>query len=71
MNWKEDTFQYSWNDLSICVVLPFALLRQVLLREFISRNLSIILITPLWPQKAWFADLFSLLMDVPFELPML
>ena len=29
-----------------------------------------ILIAPFWPQKEWFATLLSLLLDVPFELPM-
>ena len=57
----EDAFQHSWDNLSIHAFSPFALLRQILLRVLVSRNLIMILIAPLWPQKEWFAD-FSLLL---------
>ena len=65
MAWKVDSVQYSWDDLSIDALPPFTLLRQVLSRVPISRYLSMILIAPLWPQKEWFADLFSTMVDVP------
>ena len=38
---------------------PFTLLWQVLLRAILSTKLSLVLATLFWPQKEWFADLFS------------
>ena len=55
-------------DLSVWAFHPFSPQRQVLSRMLISRNLSVILVAPLWLQKEWFADLFLFLVDVPLEL---
>ena len=63
MAWKEDDFQHSWDDLSVYAFPPFTLLRQILLSVLISWKLSIILVAPLWPQKEWFANIISLLLD--------
>ena len=37
----------------------------------LSRNLSMILVAPQWPQKEWFSDLLALMVEVPLELSML
>ena len=63
MAWKEDDFQHSWDDLTVYAFPPFTLLRQILLSVLISWKLSIILVAPLWPQKEWFANIISLLLD--------
>ena len=68
--WKQNAFQHPWNDLSACDFPPFTLLRQVLLRVMLSANLSLVIVTPLWPQE-WFADLLALLVEEPLELPLL
>ena len=44
MAWKEDAFQHSWNSLYFYAFPLLALLRQVLLRVVIFRNLSVILV---------------------------
>ena len=49
----------------------FALLKQVLSGVMLSRNLSMILVASLWPQKEWFADALVLLVEERLELPML
>ena len=64
---REDASQHSWNNLSIYAFPPFALLKRILLRVMISKT-YMILIIPLWPLKEWFADLLSLLMDIPLEI---
>ena len=48
--------------------LPFALLKQALSRVLLSTGLSLVLVASLWPQKEWFTDLLSLLVDEPLEL---
>ena len=70
MAWKKDAFQHSWDDLSIYAFPLCVHLKQILLRVLIYQNLFMIMAAPLWPQKEWFADLLSLLVDVPFELTM-
>ena len=71
MAWKQDAFQHNWNDLSAYVFSPFTLLRKIMSRVLLSTNLSLALVTPLWPQEECFADLLALLVEEPFELPLL
>ena len=68
MAWKQDAFQHPWDHLSTYTFQPFALLRQVLSRVLVSTSLLLILVAPLWPQKEWFANLMSLLVDELLEL---
>ena len=70
MAWKENGFQFSWDDLSDYAFLLFALPQQILPRLLIFQNLFMNLVASLWPRKEWFADLLSLLVDIPLELPM-
>ena len=65
---KQDAFQHSWAHLSTYAFPPFVLIRQVLSRVLLSIGLSLILLALCWPQKEWFADLLSLLVDEPFKL---
>ena len=58
MAWKEGAFQHSWDDLSVYAFPPFALLRQVLLRVLISRNLSAILVALLDHKRNGLPTLF-------------
>ena len=67
MVWKQDALQHPWDHLSAYAFLPFSLLRQVLSRMRLSAGLSV-LVRSLWPQKQWFADLLSLLVDEPVTL---
>ena len=34
----------------------------------LSTGLSLVLMVPLWPQKEWFADILSLLVDEPLDI---
>ena len=67
--WKQDALHMLWDHLFAYAFLPFALLHQVLSWVLASEGLSLVLITPLWPQKEWFADLLSLLVTEPLKLP--
>ena len=71
MGSKGHSFQHSWDGLYIYALLPFTLLRQILLRVLISWNLIMTPVALLWHQKVWFTDLLPLLVDVSRELPML
>ena len=50
-----------WDNLIVYAFPPFSPLRQILSRELLSMNISLIVVAPLWPQKEWFADLLVLL----------
>ena len=69
--WKHDTFQHPWDHLSASAFPPFALLRQVLSRVLLSTGFPLVLVAPLWPDKGWFADLWSWLVNKPLGLPRL
>ena len=64
-------FQHVWAELSMNAFPPFSLLQQILSKLLLSRNLSVTLVTPLWPQKEWYPDLLALLVREPVELHML
>ena len=49
---------------------PFALVREVINKVVLSRNLLLTLVAPWWPQKEWFLDLQSLTIAAPVSLPM-
>ena len=65
-----DTFKMSCKNLPSAFP-PFILLRPELSRLLTSPNLSVIFLAPLWPQKEWFADHLSILMDITLKLPLL
>ena len=61
----EDAFRHLWNHLDVYAFPPFHLVERVVARVRETPNLSMTLITPLWPEKAWFADLLLLLTQPP------
>ena len=65
----EDAFCHPWNDLDTYAFPPFHLVKRVVawIRE--TPNLSMTLVAPLWPEKAWFAGLL-LLTQPPLALPL-
>ena len=65
----EDAFRHSWNHLDVYSFPPFGLVDRVVARVRETPNLSMTLIAPLWPEKAWFADLLLLLTQPPLTLP--
>ena len=46
-SWRKDAFKHKLDDLSVYAFFPFVLLRLVLSKLLISRNLTMILIIPL------------------------
>ena len=68
MAWKPDAFQHPWDHLSTYAFPLFALLRQVLSRVLLSAELSVLMVLS-WPQNEWIANLLSLLVEEPLELP--
>ena len=64
----EDAFRHPWNHLDVYAFPAFGLVDRVVAR--VTPNLSMTLITPLWPEKAWFADLLLLLTQPPLALPL-
>ena len=66
----EDAFRHPWNHLDVYAFPPFSLVDRVVARVRETPNLSMTLIAPLWPEKAWFADLLLLLTQPPLTLPL-
>ena len=66
----EDAFRHPWNDLDTYAFPPFHLVKRVVARVRETPNLSMTLVAPLWPEKAWFADLLLLLTQPPLALPL-
>ena len=66
----EDAFCHPWNHLDVYAFPPFGLVDKVVARVRETPNLSMTLIAPLWPEKAWFADLLLLLTQSPLTMPL-
>lgn len=66
---QEDAFLMQWDDLDVYAFPPFNLIRRVLNRVLNAQRLRMTLVAPCWPQKEWFPDLLSLLVDLPRSLP--
>ena len=64
----EDAFRHPWNNLDLYAFPPFPLVGRVATRVRETPNLSMTLVTPLWPEKEWFADLLLLLTQPPLAL---
>ena len=65
----EDVFRHPWDNMDIYAFPPFPLVGRVVARVRETPNLSMTLVTPLWPEKEWFADLLLLLTQPPLALP--
>ena len=64
-----DAFLQSWDYLDMYAYPPINIIRRVLNKLMQSEKARMTLIAPLWPQKEWFPDLLSLLVDSPRSLP--
>ena len=65
-----DAMLQSWCNLEAYAFPPFALIRKVLNKFKQSRNCSLILIAPWWPQREWFPELMNLVVEPPRALPL-
>ena len=66
----EDAFRHPWDNLDTYVFSPFHLVERVVARVRETPNLSMTLVAPLWPEKAWFTELLPLLTQPPLALPL-
>ena len=66
----EDDFRHPWDNLDTYTFPPFHLVERVVARVRETSNLSMTLVAPLWPEKAWFAELVPLLTQPPLALPL-
>ena len=66
----EDAFRHPWNNLDTYALPPFQLVKRVVARVRETPNLLMTLVAPLWPEKAWFAELLLLLTQPPLALPL-
>ena len=66
----EDAFWHPWDNLDTYALPPFHLVERVVARVRETPNLSMTLVAPLWPEKAWFAELLPLLTQPPLALPL-
>lgn len=48
--------------------LPFPLIPKVI-RKLLKEQVKILLIAPLWPHRAWYADMVSLFVSPPWTIP--
>lgn len=63
-----DAMSYCWKGLDAYVFPPWAMIQSVLLKAQLEPCV-ITAILPLWPSRAWFPALLSLLVDRPRSLP--
>ena len=56
----KDAFLQPWDGLQVYAFPPFPLIRQVLSKLRSSRGTLLTLVAPLWLQKEWFQELWSL-----------
>ena len=65
-----DAFLQQWDHLEGYAFPPFAMIRRVINKIRESKRCKVTLIAPWWPQREWFPDLLSLLVDIPRLLPL-
>ena len=65
-----DAMLHPWCNLDVYAFPPFAMVRQVINKVRKSTNCKMTLVAPWWPQREWFPDLVSLLVDKPRRLPL-
>ena len=65
----EDAFRHLWDDLDLYAFPPFPQIGRVIACVRESSRLVVTVVTPLWPEKEWFADLLFLLTQPPLALP--
>ena len=67
--WKIDALSFQWENLAAYAFPPFARVGKVVEQLSTSVNTQIILVAPCWPDRNWFQELLSLLIDHPRQLP--
>lgn len=63
-----DALQSRWPPGLLYAFPPLAIISKVV-RKLLSEKAELILITPYWPCRPWFADLLSLSVAPPWHLP--
>ena len=66
----KDAFRHPWYNLDTYAFPPFQLVERVVARFRETPNLLMTLVAPLWPEKAWLAELLLLLTQLPLALPL-
>ena len=69
--WAVDALSISWENLDVYAFPPVALLNQVVSKVMDQGCRRMVLIAPDWPNMAWFWDLVTLSVQIPFQLPLL
>ena len=67
--WRVNALSFPWRGRVFYAFPPPALVTRVLLKIDSEGTLSILLIAPFWPARAWFPKLVRLLAGQPFRLP--
>ena len=67
--WHVNALSFPWRGRVFYAFPPPALVTRVLLKIETEGTLSILLIAPFWPARAWFPKLVRLLAGQPFRLP--
>ena len=67
--WHVNALSFPWRGRVFYTFPPPALVTRVLLKIETEGTLSILLIAPFWPARAWFPKLVRLLAGQPFRLP--
>ena len=65
-----DAFLQDWSNGDHYAFPPFAVIRKVINKFRNSQNCRMTLIAPWWPQREWFPDLLSLVVEEPRLLPL-
>ena len=64
----QNALSMSWNGMDAFAFPPFNLLSTVL-KKIARSNCLMTLVAPLWPHRAWFNQLLSLVVETPRVLP--
>lgn len=64
--WKIDAMSFQWQNIR---AYAFPLVGATLKQLSAAINTQLILIAPCWPDRPWFPELLSLLVDNPVQLP--
>jgi len=65
----QDALSLDWSGMDAFAFPPFNLLATVL-RKVAQSNCLVTLVAPLWPQRSWYNQLLSLLVEIPRVLPL-
>jgi ribonuclease HI len=66
----QDALALSWNRLFGYAFPPLAILNQVV-RKIAREGCTIVLIAPMWTRREWYPLLLDLLVDYPYQLPVM